>query len=74
MRTYDQLITEIQLRKIMGLPRIELTAEERARSFGDVNLKNRDRNTRIQEMIYRFKNGLKLSKSDTKEVKKYLKD
>ena len=74
MRTYDQLITEIQYRKENNLPRIELTAEERARSFGDVNLANRDRNNRIQEMIYRFRNGLKLSKSDTKEVKKYLKD
>jgi len=74
MRTYDQLITEIQYRKENNLPRIELTAEERARSFGDVKLANRDRNSRIQEMIYRFKNGLKLSKSDTKEVKKYLKD
>lgn len=73
MRTIEQLKTEIAIRKELGLPRIELTLEERARAFGDSSLVNRDKDARIKTMADRYKNGLSLSKSDIKEVKKYLK-
>ena len=73
MRTVEQLKAEIEIRKQLGLPRIELTPEERARAFGDVDYSNRDRNDRLKTMVVRYNNGLSLSKSDIKEVKKYLK-
>ena len=73
MRTHEQLIAEIQYRKENNLPRIELTAEERAKAFGDAQWPNRDTTTRIKEMCLRYKTGLALSKSDIKEVKKFLK-
>ena len=73
MRSYDQLLNEIKIRKELGLPRIELTREERIRAFGDLNLVNRDKDLRIKTMVDRYNNGLSLSKSDIAEVKKYLK-
>jgi hypothetical protein len=73
MRTVEQLKAEIEIRKQLGLPRIELTPEERARAFGDVDYSNRDRDARLKTMVVRYNNGLSLSKSDIKEVKKYLK-
>jgi hypothetical protein len=73
MRTVEQLKAEIEIRKQLGLPRIELTPAERARAFGDVDYSNRDRDDRLKTMVVRYNNGLSLSKSDIKEVKKYLK-
>jgi hypothetical protein len=73
MRTVEQLKAEIEIRKQLGLPRLELTPEERARAFGDVDYSNRDRDDRLKTMVVRYNNGLSLSKSDIKEVKKYLK-
>ena len=73
MRTIEQLKAEIEIRKQLGLPRLELTPEERARAFGDVDYSNRDRDDRLKTMVVRYNNGLSLSKSDIKEVKKYLK-
>lgn len=73
MRTIEQLKAEIEIRKQLGLPGLELTPEEMARAFGDVDYSNRDRDDRIKTMVNRYKNGLSLSKSDIKEVKKYLK-
>lgn len=73
MRTYDELVKEMKLRKALGLPRITLTPEEKVRAFGDTEWPNRDPNSRIELMVQRFKEGLKLSKSDLKEVKQYLK-
>ena len=35
MRTHQQLLYEIEIRKALDLPRIELTEEERQRAFGD---------------------------------------
>ena len=35
MRSYEQLLEEIKFRKEHGLPRIELTREERVAAFGD---------------------------------------
>ena len=72
MRTYDELKAEIKLRKELGLPRIELTSEERARAFGDADWPNRDKNARINVMCKRYQDGLPLSKSDVKEVKRFL--
>jgi len=72
LRTYDELKAEIKLRKELGLPPIQLTAEERARAFGDADWPNRDKNARINEMCKRYQDGLPLSKSDIKEVKKFL--
>lgn len=64
----------MELRKILGLPRIQLTPEEKARAFGDVELSKRNPNARIEEMCKRYQDGLALSKSDVKEVKKYLRN
>jgi hypothetical protein len=73
MRTYEDLKKEMKLRKALGLPRITLTPKEKVRAFGDTEWPNRDPNPRIELMVQRFKEGLKLSKSDLKEVKQYLK-
>jgi hypothetical protein len=73
MRTYEELVAEMKMRKELGLPRLVLTPEEKARAFGDVEWSKRDPNSRIETMVDRFKKGLKLSKSDIKEVKRYLK-
>ena len=73
MRTYDELVKEMKMRRALGLPRIELTPEEKARAFGDTELSKRDPDARIKLMVERYKQGLKLSKSDLKEVKQYLK-
>ena len=72
MRTNDQLLADLKASKELGFP-FELTAEERARAFGDTEWPNRDTTSRIKEMCLRYKAGLALSKSDIKEVKKYLK-
>ena len=72
MRPYDELKAVIKLRKELGLPRIELTSEERARAFGDADWPNRDKNARINVMCKRYQDGLPLSKSDIKEVKRFL--
>jgi hypothetical protein len=72
MRTNDQLLADLKTSKKLGLP-FELTAEERARAFGDAEWPNRDMTARITEMCRRYKLGLALSKGDVKEVKKYLK-
>ena len=67
-------MNRIQIDVITGQSEvIELTAEERARAFGDAEWPNRDTTARIKEMCLRYKTGLALSKSDVKEVKKYLK-
>ena len=72
MRTYDELKAEMELRKILGLPRIQLTPEEKARAFGDVEWSKRNPNARIETMCQRYQDGLPLSKSDIKEVKRFL--
>jgi hypothetical protein len=72
LRTHEELLAEIRLRKELGLPRIELTPEEKVRAFGDVEWAKRNPNSRIETMCQRYKDGLPLSISDVKEVKKYL--
>jgi len=71
MRTNDQLLADLKASKELGLPFV-LTAEEKARAFGDAEWPNRDTTARIKEMCLRYKAGLTLSKSDIKEVKKHL--
>jgi len=73
MRTYTELKAEMKIRKELGLPRLELTPQEKARAFGDTEWASSNANNRMELMVQRFKQGLKLSKSDTKEVKQYLK-
>ena len=73
MRTYTELKQEIKIRKELGLPRLELTPQEKVRAFGDTEWASSNLNSRMELMVQRFKQGLKLSKSDTKEVKQYLK-
>jgi hypothetical protein len=73
MRTYDELLADLKLSKELGVP-FELTPEEKARAFGDVEYSMRDTTARIKEMCIRYTTGLALSKSDIKEVKKYLKE
>lgn len=72
MRTHDELLAEIKLRKLLGLPRIELTVEEKARAFGDKDWAKRNPNARLETMCQRYQDGLPLSKSDIKEVKRFL--
>lgn len=73
MRTIEQLKQEIAIRKELGLPRIELTIEEKKRAFGDCEYNYRDNSARIQGMIDRLSQDLRLSRSDLKELKNYLK-
>ena len=73
MRTHEELIAEIKFRKENNLPRIELTSEEKARAFGDITWSQSNRRSeRLDGMVERYKLGLPLSKSDIKEVKRYL--
>ena len=73
MRNYVQLLADLKASKELGVP-FELTPEEKAKAFGDVEYSMRDTTARITEMCKRYKEGLALSKSDIKEVKKYLKE
>ena len=41
MRTHQELMAEIKLRSALGLPRIELTPEERIRAYGDPSLEDK---------------------------------
>ena len=73
MRTHQQLIEEIAFRKERGLPRIELTQEERVRAFGDESLINKDPNARCKYLVERLLAGLPMSIADKKTAKQYLK-
>lgn len=73
MRTHQQLIEEIAFRKEHGLPRIELTQEERVRAFGDETIANRDPNARSKYLAERLLAGLPMSIADKKTAKQYLK-
>jgi hypothetical protein len=73
MRTHQQLLTEIKMRKELGLPRIELTDEERAEQFGDTSWAVRDPYAREKGLVKRMQDGLPLSISDKRTVKQFLK-
>ena len=75
MRTFEQLKEEIQMRKALGLPRIILTAEEQARSFGDANwAANRDPFGREKMLVELLQKGVRLGKDDRRTAKRYLKN
>lgn len=71
MRTHAELLKEISLRGMLGLPRIELTAEERTRAFGDAAWKQKD-NYDVY-LAQRYVSGLPMSKADKSRACKYLK-
>jgi hypothetical protein len=72
MRTHQQLLDEIELRKVLGLPRVQLTEAERARAFGDQNWADRDAFAREKELVERLQAGLPMSHADKKLAKQYL--
>ncbi len=72
MRTIQQLRAEIEVRKALGLPRIELTEQERVEAFGDTQ--ERDQNANVKMLVERFKKGLPLSVHDKRMVRKYIKE
>lgn len=73
MRTYQQLLDEIELRKALGLPRIQLTEAERARAFGDQDWADRDPFAREKMLVERLQAGLPMSHADKKLAKQFLK-
>jgi hypothetical protein len=74
MRTHQQMLEEIEVRKALGLPRIELTPEERRRAFGDPALASRDPDARMKDMVSRMQAGLPMSKADKREARRYLRE
>jgi hypothetical protein len=72
VRTIQQLRAEIEVRKALGLPRIELTEQERVEAFGDTQ--ERDQNANVKMLVERFKQGLPLSVHDKRMVRKYIKE
>ena len=72
MRTIQQLRAEIEVRKTLGLPRIELTEQERVEAFGDTQ--ERDQNANIKMLVERFKQGLPLSVHDKRMARKFIKE
>jgi hypothetical protein len=72
VRTIQQLRAEIEVRKALGLPRIELTEEERVEAFGDTQ--ERDQNANVKMLVERFKQGLPLSVHDKRMARKYIKE
>jgi len=71
MRTHQEMMAEINLREMLGLPRIELTEEERRRAFGDPSERDSDANDRM--LAERLKAGLPMSKDGIRRAKQYLK-
>ena len=72
MRTIQQLRAEIEVRKALGLPRIELTEEERVEAFGDTQ--ERDQSANVKMLVERFKQGLPLSVHDKRMARKFIKE
>jgi hypothetical protein len=72
VRTIQQLRAEIEVRKALGLPRIELTEQERVEAFGDTQ--ERDQNANVKMLVERFKQGLPLSVHDKRMVRKFIKE
>jgi len=74
MRTHQQMLDEIEVRKALGLPRIELTPEERRRAFGDDQWADRDPDARVKQMVVRMQAGLPMSQADRREARRYLRE
>lgn len=73
MRTHQQLLAEIKMRKEQGLPRIELTAEERVEQFGDTTLASRDPYSYENWLVKRMEQGLPMSIADKRRARQHLK-
>lgn len=74
MRTHQELLDEIALRKALGLPRIELTPEERERAFGDPALAQRDPDEFDKMLVERLKKGEYLCADWKRRARRYLKE
>jgi len=72
MRTHQQLLAEIKMREELGLPRIELTAEERARAFGDTT--ERDPYAYDKMLVERLQQGLPMSVADKRRAEQFLRE
>ena len=70
MRSHQELLREIEVRKTLGLPRIELTQEERTRAFGDSSWKS-DRMDYDRYLLERLEQGLPMSIEDRRRAKQY---
>ena len=73
MRTHQQLLDEIALRKALGLPRLELTPEERERAFGDPALAQRDPDEFDKMLVERLKKGEYLCADWKRRARRFLK-
>ena len=75
MRTIQQLRAEIEIRKALGLPRIQLTEEERRAAFGDPALSsaNRDPYDHDRYLVQRLKDGLPMSMHDKRRARRFMK-
>ena len=71
MRTLQQMRVEIEVRRALGMPRIELTEQERIEAFGEINLADHD--ALSNALIARFQQDLPLSIQDKRKARKLLK-
>lgn len=74
MRTHQQLLDEIALRKALGLPRIELTREEREAAFGDPNWAKRDPDAYEKTLVQRLKDGLPMTADDKRRARRFIRE
>ena len=75
MRTHHELLAEMQLRARLGLPRVELTQEEREMEFGDAGLAERKRGESFDEYLaQRLQAGLPLSHEYKRRARRYLRE
>ena len=74
MRTHQELLREIEVRKALGLPRIELTEEERARAFGDPALAERDPHEYDRHLVQRLQAGLPMSQQDKRRARRFMRE
>ena len=74
MRTHQQLLDEIEIRKALGLPRIELTEEERQRAFGDPALEHKYETRREIDLVRRLQQGLPMSRQDKRDARRYMQE
>jgi hypothetical protein len=74
MRTHQELLREIEVRKALGLPRIELTPEERERAFGDPTLAQRDPDEFDKMLVERLKKGEYLSADWKRRARRFMKE
>ena len=72
MRTHQEMMAEIELRKALGLPRIELTPQERARAFGDAEWPERDLDSYDKMLAQRLTDGLPMSQADKRRARQFM--